>query len=144
MLEFAYEKVTLDDARKVLDGAPQAQTEAAWTLKRCPPGAARLFPFTAKWILELPEAIRPMQLAKLYPRIANDVCRHWEQPEMWERYTADLLIMRRVGRARQGFPARVALELVALNAHHETLYPVTLAKTDPMHWHCAPMRRRPG
>ena len=84
---------------------------------------AKLLAATARWLLELPQGIRPYALAKLYPRIANDLCRLWRQPALWQQYASDLMIVRRDDRPRQGFPARVASELAARIAHHTQLYP---------------------
>lgn len=123
MKPFDYEKVSVEEAKKVLDEAENGPpTEPDWVNQRRPVEVA-LLPATAQWLADLPAAIRPNELPQHYPRIANDLCRLWRQPARWDRYVADLLIVKRGDRPRQGFPAQVASELGALTAHHEMLYP---------------------
>ena len=124
MKPFDYEKVSLEEARKVLDediGDPAAQQ--SWTDKRQGAHEATLLDATTRWLAHLPDAARPAELAQRYPRIANELCRLWKQPAQWERYMTELLIVRSAGRQRQGFPAQVASELAALAAHHARVYP---------------------
>lgn len=124
MLVLAFEKVSLEEAKKVLDGDDKdAAADKSWSDNRRPQPAVKLLAATARWLLDLPQELRPYALAKLYPRIANDLCRLWRQPALWQQYAADLMIVRRDDRPRQGFPAQVASELAALVAHHTTLYP---------------------
>jgi hypothetical protein len=145
MLDFNFEKTTLEDARKVLDGPAKRQSGPAPTKSRIPQAVETLSVATVRWLLDLPPACRPLQLARHYPRIANNLCRIWRQPGQWDRSATDLMIVSRGGVARQGFPAKVASELIALNEHHSLLYPLVTSVTadlDGLPWHCADMRRR--
>ncbi len=125
----SFEIVSVEEAKKVLDfdenGPP---TEPDWIQKRHPPPAVALLPEAEQWLARLPDAVRPSELQKSYPRIVNDLCRLWRQPARWERYMADLLIVQRGDRPRQGFAPRVASELTALAAHHEESFPESTAQ----------------
>ena len=119
-----YKKVSLEEARKVLDEDVNAAAEQqTWSGKRSSAGDATLLDTTAAWLAGLPESARPVELAQRYPRIANELCRLWRQPARWERYMAELLIVRSAARTRRGFPPRVASELAALAAYQTKAFP---------------------
>ncbi len=120
---FAYEKVSVEDAKKALEQeAGGARHKQDWTAQRSA-AVVKLLPATEKWLAGLPERVRPVELARGYPRIANDLARLWQQPKEWDVFLDELLLVRYGDRVRQGFPAPVASELAALNNHHTTLYP---------------------
>lgn len=125
MPEFAYENFSVEEAIKLLSGgdAGSGPEDRTWSGDRRRRAPTWLRAATAKWLLDLPEAVRPLQLAKRYPRVANDLCLLWRRPALYERYMANLLIVRRGGRRRHGFPPQLASELAVLIAHHAALYP---------------------
>lgn len=120
-----FEKVSLSDARKVLEETGPAayatpKQQENWEAKRTPAPAETLTDETALWLAELPEAARPRQLALRYARLANLLCRVWTNPVKCERLLDDLMIDRRGG--RKGFPLPVANELATLRDHYFRLH----------------------
>jgi hypothetical protein len=64
------------------------------------------------WADGLPPELRPVELMRRYPRVANRLALCWADRILRHNALEDLLIDRRGG--RQGFPARVREELVRL------------------------------
>jgi hypothetical protein len=69
---------------------------------------------TTLWLSELPVRVRPLELARQFPRIANKLCVLWTDRMLCNQYLTDLLIDSRDG-SREGFPLAVAAELAALS-----------------------------
>lgn len=108
---FLYEKVAVEDARPARGGNRAVPIPV-------PRQHARLEPLaddTIRWLAQLPAASRPVELVRLFPRIANKVCVLWDDPRRCGEYLTNLLMDSRDG-ARQGFPLDVAAEIVALHA----------------------------
>jgi hypothetical protein len=100
-----------------------AQPKVSYVRKAAP--ANQPFPATFKWIAGLPPEVRPLELLKRFPRIANMLAQAWSDPAAYREYMFDLLIDRRGG--RQGFPQDVRSELLRLRTYFDDLNP--LAKT---------------
>ena len=83
--------------------------------------SAELLALTVAWAAKLPPDIRPLALARAFPRIANAIAATWIEPESFLRYVDDLFVDRRG--SRQGFPPEVMEELFALRAYFEELHP---------------------
>lgn len=116
-----FEKVTLQEAKAVLDGSEKrAEPKDAWVSKRLPPNPEdlQLQDATLRWIASLPENVRPWELARQFPRVANKLAKIWGQQSVRERELEDLLIDKRGN--RQGFPMQVAAEVMALKVHYAT------------------------
>jgi hypothetical protein len=64
------------------------------------------------WADNLPPNLRPVELMRRYPRVANRLALCWADRTLRHNALEDLLIDRRGG--RQGFPARVREELIRL------------------------------
>ena len=75
---------------------------------------------TRNWLAQMPETLRPPELVRSFPRIANNLSRLWGQPKDCATYLASLLTDTRNG-TRKGFPQGVAAELVALRRQMEIL-----------------------
>lgn len=131
---FEFEKVSLDDARQVLDDAVKpvvnlARPRADGAQQRKPgaPGAAEtLRTATLQWILKLPPHVQPRHLQVRYPRIANRMAAEWDRVAACETYLESLLTDKRGG--RKGFPLQVAQEIANLRdyyfrLHHKNLTP---------------------
>jgi len=73
-----------------------------------------------KILPELPEAVRPRQLALRYARLANRICEAWKEPHKCEKLLDELMMDRRGG--RKGFPLQVANELATLRDHFYRLH----------------------
>jgi hypothetical protein len=117
-MEFAYEKISIEDAKKALDGHDDRENEQRkWNARRSHSSKERLLPDTLRWMADLPHDVRPFHLGRQYPRIANEIRRLWKTTARCERYMGELLILDHGGRKRQGFPRQVALEIAALVSH---------------------------
>jgi hypothetical protein len=75
-----------------------------------------MLPSSLKWFAALPFDVRPMALVTRYPRIANVLALHWSRPAACRAYFDDLLVDHRG--TRQGFPADVQRDLVALHDYY--------------------------
>jgi hypothetical protein len=73
--------------------------------------------WTNSWLQALPEPLRPRELTRLYPRVANRLALCWSDPALTGRLFDDLLFDKR-GK-RKGFPKPVAEELMRLRRYHE-------------------------
>jgi len=135
---FEFEKVSIDDARQVLDdavkpayGAKRAAVDGVERRKGGAPGATpgaaeTLRTATLQWILKLPPHVQPRHLQVRYPRIANRLAAEWDHIAVCETYFESLLTDKRGG--RKGFPLAVAQEIAGLRdyyfrLHHKNLTP---------------------
>jgi hypothetical protein len=116
-----FEKVSFEDARKALEAKITADEAKGWRGERAPERIEPLLEVTVRWMDSLPASLRPVALARDFPRIANKLCESWKRPARCDEYFKQLLIDHRGG--RKGFPAAVAMELSKLAAHHASLYP---------------------
>ena len=121
MKSLEFEKVSVDDARKALDGAPKAEDKPKIDVRRNPDAAPVLLDTTVAWMAELPYAARPSELARQHPRIANSIAELWRRVARCEEYLDALLVDQRGD--RKGFPPAVAHELTALRVHYAELHP---------------------
>ena len=133
---FEFEKVSLDDARKMLDeqvkplgNAPKA---ADWEIKRAPAAAETLRTTTIQWILKLPPHIQPRFLQVRYPRVANRLAALWGDVTACEGFMDDLLTDKRG--ARKGFPLNVATEVASLRDYHFRLHHKGMVAWDHVEW----------
>ena len=78
-------------------------------------------PATIQWAAKLPPDVRPMNLLRQFPRIANALASSWGDPALLRPYLDELFVDRRGN--RQGFPPEVMAELFALRTFYEGLYP---------------------
>jgi hypothetical protein len=120
-----FEKVSFSDARKALEETGPAayaipKKQENWEAKRTGAPTETLTDETAAWMAELPDSVRPRQLALRYARLANRLCEVWTQTIKCERLLDDLMIDRRGG--RKGFPLPIANELATLRDHYFRLH----------------------
>jgi len=122
MKEIPFEKVSVDEARRVLHGdvarpvaAPPARDWSSARLRHSDQSPPDLSPIAFKWLAVLPREARPNALAQQYPRIANRLAEIWKRPLQCERYIDGLMMDLRGG--RKGFPKEVAAEIAALKVH---------------------------
>lgn len=137
---FEFEKVSLNDARQVLDdavkpayGVKRAAVDGAERRKGGGPGAApshaeTLRTATLQWILKLPPHVQPRHLQVRYPRIANRLAAEWDHIAVCETYLESLLTDKRGG--RKGFPLAVAQEVAVLRDHYFRLHHKNLTPWD--------------
>lgn len=120
-----FEKVSLSDARKALEETGPAAYAAPkkpenWEEKRSASLDEPLSDATSAWMAELPDAVRPRQLALRYARLANRIAELWEDPARCGRLLDELMTDRRGG--RKGFPLAIASELATLHEHYYRLH----------------------
>ncbi|GJG94843.1 hypothetical protein [Cupriavidus pauculus] len=112
----SFEFVTVEEAKKVLDGDPSASVQADWSEMRQPPDRINLSltPVALRWLAQLPREFRPLELFYAYPRIGNQLAALGNASAV-SAFVAALLIDERGG--RQGFPGGIALELSRLQEY---------------------------
>ena len=98
-------------------GQSEERQNVDWARMRRPWTEPKLYGQTSEWVNSLAEPIRPIELCRRYPRIANDLCALWDLPQMWERYIQDLLSLDTRTPLRQGFPANISHELFRLTTY---------------------------
>lgn len=113
----SFEFVSVEEARRILDGDPPAQAELDWSGLRDPQTLVpqKLAAPALRWLRELPPEARPLELFHAYPRIGNQLAVLAGNEAALLAYLADLLIDRRGD--RQGFPGGIAQELSRLHAY---------------------------
>ena len=118
-----FEITDFESARATLDEPPAGvkalkRLDPSEWIKRRRPAEARdrlLTPMADSWLDQLPREVRPLDLPRAYPRVVNQIAEVWNNNDACMAFLADLIVDRRGG--RRGFPARVALELVAVRDH---------------------------
>lgn len=117
MEPLSFEFVTVEEAKKILDGEPPVQAVPDWNdLRRAPsPEDTVLSEAAMRWVLSLPGEARPLLLCRRYPRIGNQLAALSANPAALLAFLVELLIDKRGG--RQGFPDGIALELSRLHEY---------------------------
>ena len=118
-LEFT--TVSVEEARRALEGEPTKPGARKFTYKRTRTPKEPLLDVTRMWLASLPQDVRPMELARQFPRIANRLRQLWKQVSKCEEYVDALLVDCRG--TRNGFPPKIVQELEALREYHALLYP---------------------
>jgi hypothetical protein len=76
------------------------------------PRDAKLSKLATNWCVRFDAEMRPVNLCRRYPRVANRLALCWEDSALTARIFQDLLVDRRG--SRRGFPPEVQRELLAL------------------------------
>ena len=118
-LEFT--TVSVEEARRALEGEPTKPRASKLTDKRSRTPKEPLLDVTRTWLASLPQDVRPMELPRQFPRIANRLRQLWKQVARCEEYLDSLLVDRRG--TRKGFLSKISEELEALREYHALLYP---------------------
>jgi hypothetical protein len=111
---FSYEQVSLDEARELVAPRP-VMRDYSRLRKPQNPNDIRLTHVAAQWVLAFPGTVRPLALAKRYPRIANVLAKAWAYPAAFEARLAEYMLDDRG--TRQGFPLDVARDFAKLKDH---------------------------
>jgi hypothetical protein len=103
-------------ANSARGGPPK--TAADWEKERSPQREQDLLlsDQVLGWLQQLPQPVRPSELCAHYPRVANRIALCWSDPYLTEQVFDALLLSQR-GK-RNGFPPRVAAEMMRLRAFH--------------------------
>src|SRR5437867_1532417 len=75
-----FERISVEEANKAIERTVRPAGVKNWEGERKPTAPDVLDPATAAWIASLPFEVRPRQLAREYPRIANKLCEFWKRP----------------------------------------------------------------
>jgi hypothetical protein len=123
MKSLEFEKVSVDDARKALDGPAKNEDKAKPTtaVRRGPDVNPVLLDATVAWMNALPYTVRPTELAQRFPRIANSIAELWPRADRCEPYLDSLMVDQRGD--RKGFPMSIALEVASLRSYYSELHP---------------------
>jgi hypothetical protein len=114
------ETVALADVQQEREGERKRADNRAWVALRAPQRRAVLLDTTTLWMAELPQAVRPIHLARKFPRIANSIAELWPRGARCEEYLVTLVVDLRGNRT--GFPPEVARELTALRSYFTELH----------------------
>lgn len=128
MKSFDFESVSVEDAHKAVHGDGKPPKKADYSAERARQPRPVLLDATVAWIAELPIEVRPLALARRFPRIANSICDMWRRVARCEEYLDTLVVDRRGDRS--GFPADVAQELTVLRNHYAELHPSNRSSWD--------------
>ena len=121
MKPLEFEKVSMEEAKWALNGEPAKPGISKSTDKRARTPEEPLLNITRTWLASLPEDVRPVELARQFPRIANRLRHLWKQVARCEVYLDALLVDRRG--TRKGFSEKISHELEALREYYALLYP---------------------
>jgi hypothetical protein len=121
MKSFEFEKVSIVDARREIEGEPKQAYEGSRRYPRAYQETDDLLNTTLTWMAGLPKDVRPMMLGRLFPRIANRIADLWRRVAHCEDYLDTLIVDGRGNRA--GFPPDVAQELTNLRGFYAQLHP---------------------
>ena len=121
MKSFEFEKVSITDARREFEDQPGKADEHSWTGHRTYQKNSVLLNTTLTWMTGLPEDVRPLVLARRFPRIANSIADLWRRAARCEDYLESLVVDRRGDRT--GFPPDVAQELTKLRVFYAKFHP---------------------
>ena len=116
-----FEKVSVADVRREIDGQHRAADERKRAAERRTPDQGVLLDATSLWMAGLPTDVRPIALARKFPRIANSIAEMWRRVACCEEYLDSLVVDQRGDRS--GFPPDVAKELAALHNYYAVLHP---------------------
>jgi len=121
MKSLDFEKVSVEDARKALEGPSKEDDPPKTHMRRNSGTNPILLDATVAWLEELPYAVRPNELASRFPRIANSIADLWRRVARCEEYLDSLVVDQRGD--RKGFPHAVAQELATLRSLYAELHP---------------------
>ncbi len=75
----------------------------------------------ARWMAELPNHVRPVELGRRFPRIINTIAAKWFDAIGCQRYLNSLQFDDRCG--REGFSFEIVQEIDMLRQHFDAVYP---------------------
>ena len=121
MKSIEFQKISIADARREIDGEPKQSDEQLWRCLRAHEENNVLLNTTLTWMAGLPKDVRPTALARRFPRIANSIAESWRRVARCEEYFDTLVVDSRGN--RKGFPPEVAQELTNLRGFYAELHP---------------------
>ena len=124
MTSIEFKKISIADARREIDGEPKQSHERLEYPRAPQQDNDVLLNTTLTWMASLPKNVRPMELGRRFPRIANRIAKSWRFVARCEEYLDTLVVDRRGN--RKGFPPEVAQELTNLRCFYAELHPDNL------------------
>ncbi len=123
IMPIEFHKVSIADARREIEREHQQVGERSGSPMgdRMQQNNNVLLNTTLTWMAGLPKDVRPMVLARRFPRIANILAESWRRVARCEEYFDTLVVDTRGNRT--GFPAEVVQELTNLRAFYAELHP---------------------
>lgn len=125
MKPLEFEKLTVDDAKQnnqhPFEHSVAKAGPADPVTLRAPQHPEKVQDDTVRWLATLPDHVRPVELTRKYPRIANKIATLWRRVARCEEFLDDLVVDHRGG--RRGFPMAIAQELTALRRYYAVLHP---------------------
>jgi hypothetical protein len=122
-----FEKLTVDEAKqekqRPFEQSVAKASPADPATLRAPQHPEKAQDDTIRWLATLPEHVRPVELTRKFPRIANKIATLWRRVARCEEFLDELVVDRRGG--RRGFPMVIAQELTALRRYYAVLHPNT-------------------
>jgi hypothetical protein len=128
MKSLEFERVSISDMRAEQDAQQREKDEQSHAAQRSAQVSAVLVDETSRWLAGLPADVRPLHLARRFPRIANSIAELWRRVARCEEYLDTLVVDLRGDRS--GFPAEIAQELTALRNYYSELHPHQGSKWD--------------
>jgi hypothetical protein len=128
MKSLEFERVSISDMRAEQDAQQRQKDEHQHDAQRAPQVSAVLSDETSRWLAALPADVRPLHLARRFPRIANSIADLWRRVARCEEYLDTLVVDLRGDRT--GFPAEVAKEVTDLRNYSAELHPQQGSKWD--------------
>lgn len=126
MKPLEFDKSTLDENKpkteRPFDRPFVTTASSDPTALRTPQNPERIKDETVRWLAALPEHVRPVELCRKCPRIANKIAMLWRRVARCEEFLDELVVDRRGG--RKGFPMAIAQELTTLRRHYAILHPI--------------------
>jgi hypothetical protein len=121
MKSLEFERVSIAGMRAEQEAEQKQKDERRHGAQRAAQLSAVLLDETSRWMTSLPADVRPLHLARRFPRIANSIAELWRRVARCEEYLDTLVVDLRGDRS--GFPAEVAKELTSLRNHYAELHP---------------------
>jgi hypothetical protein len=116
-----FERVSVEEAAKSIEDNIRPGTAKDWQQERRQAPAETINDATAEWLASLSSDVRPLELARQFPRIANMLSALWRRPAQCDEYLKKLMMNDRG--TRKGFPRAVGKELSVLATHYAVLHP---------------------
>ncbi len=107
MKSIEFQKISIADARREIEREHQQVGERSGSPMgdRMQQNNNVLLNTTLTWMAGLPKDVRPMVLARRFPRIANSIAESWRRVARCEEYFNTLVVDSRGN--RKGFPPEV-------------------------------------
>ena len=117
--EFSVQRVNVKRKRKERETGPRGAAGGDYALLRKAQPATEPLGLTFRWIARLPQNVRPLNLLRQYPRVANALATSWPDRRAFRACLYSLLVDQRGN--RKGFPPDVLAELMTLRSYFENV-----------------------